>query len=70
MAGDVTSLDAARRAALAGDRAAAAADYVRRAEEAMALLSKVDTPEARAAVCKITETWLNLAEAELTGSRN
>ena len=65
MAGDVTSLDSARRMVATDVRTGAASDYVRRAEEALALLSKVETPEEKAAVCRLAETWLNLAEAEL-----
>lgn len=70
MAGDVEFLDLARQArrrppAPAPARAAAAGAYVRRAEDALILLSGLDELGERAAVCRIAEAWLALAEAEL-----
>lgn len=43
----------------------AARRYIALAEEAMALMGLVQDPEQRLAVCRISETWLELAEAEL-----
>lgn len=72
MAGDVQSLDAARRARLAGAdaegmsrRTATANVYVTRAEEALVLLSDARNDATRAALRRITESWLELATAEL-----
>lgn len=67
MPGDVEILDVARRAHHAASPfgPAAAADYVRRAEDALALLPSLDDVTARAAVCGIVETWLTLAETEI-----
>lgn len=69
MPGDVESLDTARRARSPAPspaaHARAAARYVRCAEEALALLSSLSRAGDRAAVCRITETWLALAESEL-----
>lgn len=69
MPGDVEFLDTARRARSPAPSPAAqtraAAVYVRRAEEALALLPQLNKLSDRAAVCQITETWLALAEAEL-----
>ncbi len=45
----------------------AAQRYVQLAEEAMALTGYTDDPEQRAAICRISEIWLALAEAELRG---
>lgn len=70
--GDVRHLDPVRRAPRAQAIAAldprnlAARRYVRRAEEALALLPVLAGPHERAAICRITEIWLFLAEAELT----
>lgn len=73
MAGDVQSLDEARRARHAGAdaevvsrRAAAANIYVTRAEEALVLLSAASDEMSRMAFRRITESWLELATAELT----
>lgn len=74
MAGDVQSLDEARRARQAGAdaegmarRTAAADVYVTRAEEALALMPAAPTETARVALRRITESWLELATAELAG---
>lgn len=71
--GDVRHLDPVRPAPRAPEAIAAldprnlaARRYVRRAEEALALLPVLARPDERAAICRITETWLFLAEAELT----
>lgn len=76
MAGDVSSLEAARAARLAGleetaadIRSQSATIYLKRAEEALALLPRLVTSDEKAAVCRITETWLGLAEAELSRPR-
>lgn len=77
MTAQILSLDALRRARLAAAaaepadpaRAAAAGDYVRRAEEAIDLLRGLDEPGAKAAVRGIGEVWLGLAEAELAKPR-
>lgn len=73
MAGDVQSLDEARRARDAGvdevavaRRAAAANIYVTRAEEALVLLSASGDEMSRMAFRRITESWLELATAELS----
>lgn len=85
MAGDVQSLDEARRARLAGAdaeghrsgfgdadqeglfrRAAAATVYVTRAEEALVMLSDAGDDLTRDAFRRITESWLELATAELS----
>jgi hypothetical protein len=73
MAGDVQSLDEARRARHAGAdaegmsrRAAVANIYVTRAEEALVLLSDAGDDTTRAAFRRITESWLELATAELS----
>ncbi|WP_309089725.1 hypothetical protein [Phenylobacterium sp.] len=69
MPGDVEFLEVARRARtpapVLATHAFAAAGYVRRAEEALTLLSHLQDLGERAAICRITETWLTLAEAEL-----
>lgn len=69
MPGDVEFLEVARRARTPAPslppHAYAAAGYVRRAEEALTLLSHLEDLGDRNAVCQITETWLALAEAEL-----
>jgi len=69
MPGDVEFLEVARRARTPAPvlaiHALAAAGYLRRAEEALTLLSSLQDLGERAAVCRITETWLTLAEAEL-----
>jgi hypothetical protein len=66
MPGDVEFLEVARRARTpAPVHAAAAASYLRRAEDALALLPHLSDHDDRAAVCTITETWLSLAEAQL-----
>ncbi len=68
MAGDIESLEAARRARDVADatrRNAIASLYVTRAEEALALLPTVTSASAKAALCAISENWLGLAEAEL-----
>lgn len=72
MAGDVQSLDTFRRARSAGAeaegmarRTAVANVYVTRAEEALALLSGADEEPTRTALRRITESWLELAMAEL-----
>lgn len=69
MPGDVEFLEVARRARTPAPglaiHACAAAGYVRRAEEALTLLAHLQDLAERAAVCRITETWLALAEAEL-----
>lgn len=70
MPGDVESLEVARQARTPAPAhaaaAGAAARYVQRAEDALALLPQLSDLEDRAAVCTITETWLTLAEAQLT----
>ena len=43
----------------------AAQRYVALAEDAISLMSLIDDPEQRVAVCRISEAWLELAEAEL-----
>jgi hypothetical protein len=72
MAGDVQSLDAARRARQAGAdaegmarRTAVADIYVTRAEEALALLPTAANEAARVALRRIVEGWLVLATDEL-----
>lgn len=69
MPGDVEFLEVARRARTpvpAGPAArCAAAGYLRRAEDALALLPQLSDLDDRAAVCTITETWLSLAEAQM-----
>lgn len=72
MTGNIQSLDAARRARLAGAdaegmarRAATANIYVTRAEETLALLSEAGDEPTRAALRNITETWLQLATGQL-----
>lgn len=73
MPGDVEFLDAARRVRALADghpaRATTAADYVRHAEEALSLLPTLAEPGERAAVRRIVETWLALAESELEKPR-
>ncbi|WP_423350022.1 hypothetical protein [Phenylobacterium sp. VNQ135] len=71
MPGDVECLDRARRARApqpSSVRAAVAAAYVQRAEEALSLLPTLSDLDERAAVTRIVETWLALAEAELRKS--
>ncbi|MCR5876287.1 hypothetical protein LRS10_20320 [Phenylobacterium sp. J426] len=70
MPGDVEFLDDARRARRSARQSAAqasaAAGYVSRAEEALGLLPQLTDLDERAAVCRIVEAWLALAEAELS----
>lgn len=69
MPGDVEFLDMVRRARApeqSAARADVAATYVQRAEEALSLLPTLVDLDERAAVSRIVETWLALAEAELT----
>lgn len=69
MPGDVEFLEVARRARtptpVHAAALGAAARYLRRAEDALALLPQLSDLDDRAAVCSITETWLSLAEAQL-----
>jgi hypothetical protein len=78
MTAQILSLAAVRRGRLAAAsaaepadpaRAAAAGDYVRRAEESLVLMRGLDEPGDKAAVQGIAETWLALAEAELAKPR-
>ena len=69
MAGDVESLDAVRRLKQQTsniNHSDIAALYVARAEEALALMAAMPTAEGKTALCRISETWLSLAEAELS----
>jgi hypothetical protein len=75
MSADIESLDDARRAKVAEQQPAVqvpsdvAMRYIRHAEESLALMGTLESPSDRAAVCKITETWLKLAEASLSSQR-
>ena len=53
------------RPARAPDQADAALRYIRRAQEAFALLGQATTDLERTTLCDIAETWLDLAEAAL-----
>lgn len=65
MPGDLSFLDAARDPR-PEPRSEAAKRYLARAEEALALLPRLTSSDEKAAVCGIAETWLSLAETELT----
>ena len=69
MSADITFLAEARAARANPPTPAvvlAARRYVGLAEEALALAPCIDDVEQRAAVCWISEAWLELAEATLS----
>ena len=75
MPAEIESLDDARRAKAAEQQPAqrtpseVALRYIRHAEESLALMATLENPPDRTAVCKITETWLKLAEGSLSSPR-
>jgi hypothetical protein len=75
MSAEIESLDDARRAKVAERQPAlqtpsdVALRYIRHAEESLALMGTLESRPDRAAVCRITVTWLKLAEASLSSQR-
>lgn len=68
MGAEITVLSEARliRAARSRSPALASAErYLAFAEQAIALVATVDDIRKRQAICRISEAWLALAEAEL-----
>ena len=67
MTGEIRSLEEARAARLTAAAAISAARYVGLAEEAIAQIPNARDADDRAAICWISEAWLELAEAALEG---